>query len=68
MKDTMMVAKKAKKAVGKAIRKNSVQKNLKVKKTMGEFKAGTLHSGSKNGPKVTNRKQAIAIALNQGGL
>lgn len=27
-----------------------------------EFKAGTLHSG-KGGPKVTKRKQAIAIAL-----
>ena len=38
----------------------------KVEKTMGEFKEGTLHSGSKKGPKVTNRKQAIAIALSQG--
>lgn len=27
-----------------------------------EFKAGTLHSGP-GGPKVTKRKQAIAIAL-----
>lgn len=32
---------------------------------MGEFKRGTLHSGSKRGPKVTDRKQAIAVALNQ---
>jgi hypothetical protein len=39
-----------------------------IKNTMQEFKAGTLHSGSKTGPKVTNRKQAIAIGLNdQGG-
>jgi len=30
-----------------------------------EFKEGELHSGSKKGPKVRNRKQAIAIALNQ---
>lgn len=37
----------------------------KVHKTMHEFKHGTLHSGSKKGPKVTSRKQAIAIALNQ---
>jgi hypothetical protein len=37
----------------------------KVQKTMHEFKHGELHSGSKKGPKVTNRKQAIAIALNQ---
>lgn len=34
--------------------------------TMKEFKAGTLHSGSKKGPVVTNRKQAIAIGLNSG--
>lgn len=30
-----------------------------------KFKAGTLHSGSHKGPKVTNRKQAIAIALSE---
>ena len=33
--------------------------------TMHEFKAGTLHSGSKTGPKVTSRKQAIAIGMSQ---
>jgi hypothetical protein len=27
-----------------------------------------LHSGSKTGPKVTDRKQAIAIALSEAGL
>lgn len=37
----------------------------KVKKTMTEFKAGGLHSGSKTGPLVKNRSQAIAIALSQ---
>ena len=37
----------------------------KIKKVMHEFKFGTLHSGSKKGPRVSNRKQAIAIALNQ---
>lgn len=36
----------------------------KVAKVMDEWKAGTLHSGSKKGPKVTSRKQAVAIALN----
>lgn len=40
-------------------------KSYKVKKVMGEFKSGSLHSGSKSGPKVTNRKQAIAIALSE---
>lgn len=37
----------------------------KVQKVMHEFKHGSLHSGSKKGPKVKNRKQAIAIALNE---
>lgn len=36
-----------------------------VKGTMEEYKAGTLHSGSKTGPKVTSRAQAIAIGLNE---
>jgi hypothetical protein len=40
-------------------------KQAKMKTVMGEFKAGTLHSGSKKGPPVTNPKQAVAIALNQ---
>jgi hypothetical protein len=37
----------------------------KIKKTMHEFKAGSLRSGSKKGPKVKSRQQAIAISLNQ---
>lgn len=37
----------------------------KVEKVMKEFKAGTLHSGSKKGPVVKGRKQAIAIALSE---
>jgi hypothetical protein len=37
----------------------------KIEKVMHEFKGGSLHSGSKKGPKVTNRKQAIAIALSE---
>ena len=39
----------------------------KVGKVMGEFKAGELHSGSKTGPKVGSRKQAVAIALSEAG-
>jgi hypothetical protein len=38
-------------------------KKKKVAKVMKEFKAGTLNSGSSRGPVVTNRKQAVAIAL-----
>jgi hypothetical protein len=37
----------------------------KVGKVMGEFKRGTLHSGSKKGPKVTSRAQAVAIAMSE---
>lgn len=37
----------------------------KMHKVMHEFKHGTLHSGSKKGPKVTSRKQAIAIAISE---
>lgn len=37
----------------------------KVAKVMGEFKRGSLHSGSKKGPVVKNRKQAVAIAMSE---
>ncbi len=37
----------------------------KVGKVMDEYKSGKLHSGSKEGPKVTNPKQAKAIALSE---
>ena len=36
----------------------------KVSKVMGEYKAGTLHSG-KGGPVVKSRKQAVAIAMSE---
>ncbi len=36
-----------------------------IKKTMDEWKAGKLHSGSKSGPVVKNQKQAIAIGLSE---
>ncbi len=39
-----------------------------VKDVMHKFKAGELHSGSKKGPKVSSRKQAIAIAMHESGL
>jgi Family of unknown function (DUF6496) len=37
----------------------------KVAKVMGEFKRGKLHSGSKKGPKVKTRRQAVAIGLSE---
>jgi len=36
-----------------------------IKATMHEWKAGKLHSGSKKGPVVKSRKQAIAIGLSE---
>ena len=39
----------------------------KIKKVMGEYKEGTLHSG-KGGKVVTNPKQAVAIALSEAGM
>lgn len=32
---------------------------------MSKFKHGTLHSGSKKGPAVKNKKQAIAIMMSE---
>jgi hypothetical protein len=42
-------------------------KQKKVKKVMGEYKKGTLHSG-KGGPVVKNRRQAVAIAMSEAGM
>lgn len=38
---------------------------MKMGKVMHEYKAGELHSGSKSGPVVKSRKQAIAIAMSE---
>ena len=37
----------------------------KVKKVMHEFGEGKIHSGSKSGPEVKQRNQAVAIALSE---
>ena len=37
----------------------------KIHTVMSEYKRGTLHSGSKKGPKVKSRRQAVAIALSE---
>ncbi len=37
----------------------------KIKKVLHEYKEGELHSGSKKGPVVKDKKQAIAIALSE---
>ena len=37
----------------------------KVARVMREYKKGKLHSGSKKGPVVKSRKQAVAIAMSE---
>ena len=47
--------------------KTTDKKQKKVSKVMREFKKGKLNIG-KSKKKVKNRKQAIAIALNEAGI
>ena len=44
------------------------KQEAKIGKVMREYKAGTLNTGSKTGPVVKSRKQAVAIALSQAGV
>jgi len=37
----------------------------KIEKVMAEYKSGKLHSGSKTGPVVKSKKQALAISLSE---
>jgi len=48
--------------------KKPTKAQKKTAKVMREYGKGELHSGSKKGPVVTSRKQAIAIALSEAGL
>jgi hypothetical protein len=47
--------------------KKPTKAQAKVGKVLGEFKAGSLHSGKK-GPVVKSKKQAVAIALSEAGM
>jgi hypothetical protein len=47
--------------------RRTAAQQAKMHLVMGEYKRGQLHSGSKHGPLVRNRQQAIAIGLNQSG-
>ena len=47
--------------------RNKAERQAAVKTVMHEFKEGDLHSGSKQGPKVKNPKQAVAIAMSESG-
>ena len=60
-----MVNKTTAKSTAKDKVKKSVAKNpAKVGVVMHEWKEGKLHSGSKKGPVVKKKKQAVSIALN----
>ena len=53
--------------------KTKAAKQAKVAKVMGEYKAGTLHSGvnpkgPKKAPLAKSRKQAVAIAMSEAGI
>ena len=49
-----------------AMPKGKKAKQAKIAKVMREFKAGTLKGSDKKA--ITNRKQAIAIALSEAGM
>lgn len=57
---SMQIKKEKKKKPKKKVIKHAKDK---VEKVMHEYAHGELHSGSKKGPKVSSRKQAVAIAL-----
>lgn len=43
----------------------AAKKGTKLEKVLHEWKAGTLHSGSKKGPVVKSQKQALAIGFSE---
>ena len=71
LKDDMKMFKKEKDEDKALLKKMAEKKSYKKKpmdkmeKVMHEFKEARLRSGSKKGPVVKNRKQAIAIGLSE---
>jgi hypothetical protein len=53
---------------GNFVAKKPTKAQKKVAKVMREYGKGELHSGSKKGPVVKSRKQAIAIAMSEAGM
>lgn len=43
-------------------------KKQKIKAEMKKFQEGDLHAGSKKGPVVKERAQALAISLSEAGV
>jgi hypothetical protein len=46
-------------------KKYSPKAEKKIHRVMKEFSEGKLHSGSKKGPEVKSRAQALAIGINE---
>jgi hypothetical protein len=61
------MAKKTKKKAAKKTPKATPAQKQKVEEVMHEFKQGELRSGG-SGDEVTDRDQAVAIALSEAGL
>ncbi len=55
-------------STAKTMAKKQTKAQKKVSKVMREYGKGELHSGSKKGPVVKSRKQAIAIAMSEAGM
>ena len=49
----------------KKIKARNIKAEDKIADVMHEFKEGELRSGSKKGPHVIKKKQALAIALSE---
>ncbi len=51
------------------LRRNASKKAkaTRMEAEMHKFKMGKMHSGSKHGPMVKSRKQAVAIGLSESG-
>jgi hypothetical protein len=47
------------------MKKSMSKGKQKIKKVMHEYAEGELHSGSKSGPIVKDKKQAVAIAISE---
>lgn len=63
--DAAKALKKKASSTATALKDKASKFKNKIEAVMHEYKEGALHSGSKKGPQVKNRKQAVAIALSE---
>jgi len=65
-KEHAMEKKKEKlKKLKKEPKRKAAKGERKIEKVLEEYKEGDLRSGSKKGPQVKSKKQALAIALSE---